>query len=207
MTSYRSHSAVWTLPNILTMFRIVLVPVYLWLFAQETVTGSVGALLVYIIASVTDLYDGKLARSRKEVTTLGKFLDPLADKFLVIGALLQFSFMGLVNLWFVGVIVVRDVWVTVMRIHAMSTNKELRTSTDAKVKTTIQISVIIAIIVFWGARAALVQAGVTGAAIDISLYRLFFNVIVGVAVIFTLYSWGKYMITGYRAKHTSSSKH
>ena len=205
MTGYRTHSAVWTLSNMLTMFRIVLVPVYLWMFAQETVTGAVGALLVYIIASVTDLYDGKLARSRREVTTLGKFLDPLADKFLVIGALLQFSYMGLVNIWLVGIIVIRDVWVTVMRIHAMRTNQELMTSSDAKVKTTIQISVIITIIVFWGVRSILVQTGVTGTVIDVSLYRLFFDVIVGVAVVFTLYSWGKYMITGYRARHSGSS--
>ncbi len=67
--------------NILTMLRILLVPLYLWLFAKGTWSTGVLALIVFIIAAVTDLYDGRLARSRKEITKLGKFLDPLADNF------------------------------------------------------------------------------------------------------------------------------
>ncbi len=182
--------------NILTTFRILLVPLYLWLFDKGTAITAVLALLVFMIAAVTDLYDGRLARSRKEVTTLGKFLDPLADKFLVVGALVQFWLMELVSFWLVLVIIVRDVWVTAMRVHAIARGTELRTSHDAKLKTTIQLTVVITIIVLYGARLVALQLapGYQGEWVNFSYYRLFFDGLLGVAVAFTLYSWVVYII-------------
>ena len=180
--------------NVLTMLRILLVPLYLWLFSQGLWITAICALLVFIIAAVTDLYDGKLARSMKIVTKFGKFLDPLADKFLIIGALVQFWMMGLVNIWLVGVIVVRDIWVTVMRIMAMQKGKELKTSGNAKLKTTIQLTVVITIIVFTGGRIIAMHLGYIGPWINLDGFRIFFNGLVSVAAIFTVYSWIRYMV-------------
>jgi len=180
--------------NILTFFRIALVPVYIWMFSLGRWNTAIIALLVFITAAVTDLYDGKLARSRKEITKLGKFLDPLADKFLVIGALAQFCLMGLVNIWLVAVIIVRDVWVTSMRVVAIVRGTELKTSGSAKLKTTIQLTVVITIIVLTGARIIALHFGYNGPFVEIAHYRLVFNGLLSVAVVFTLYSWVKYLI-------------
>ncbi len=182
-----------TLANMLTSLRIALVPLYLWLFSHRTWGMVILALIVFIIAAITDLYDGRLARSRKEITRFGKFMDPLADKFLVIGALAQFALMELVNIWLVGVIVIRDVWVTIMRIIAIKDGKELKTSENAKLKTTIQLTVVITIIVLSGARITAQHFGYTGPLIDFNAYKIFFNILLSVAVIFTLYSWFRYM--------------
>jgi len=194
--------SIMTLANMLTIFRIVLVPVYLWYFARQTWESVVIALIVFIVAAVTDLFDGRLARSMKEVTKFGKFMDPLADKFLVIGALVQFWLMGLVNGWFVAVIVIRDIYVTYMRVHAITSGTELRTSGDAKLKTTIQLTVIITTIVFTGGRmiAKAAAPGYTGGWVDLEYYRLFFNGLVFIAAAFTVYSWMRYLTAGKAAK-------
>lgn len=186
--------------NLLTSLRIILVPVYLWLFSLHTWTSIILALVVFIGAAVTDLYDGRLARSRREITRLGKFLDPLADKFLVIGAFAQFGVMGLVNFWLVGIIVIRDVWVTALRVIAIKKGSELRTSGNAKLKTTIQLSVIITIIVFTGARMIARHYGYDGPLTDLTAYRILFDALVSIAVMFTLYSWFRYLFKRQPAK-------
>ena len=168
----------------------------------EAKRGGTGMILflVFIIAAVTDLYDGRLARSRKEITAVGKFMDPLADKFLVIGALAQFALMGLVNAWLIAIIVVRDVWVTLLRVVALARGTELQTSGNAKLKTTIQLTAIITIIVFTGARLIALRFGYDGPLVDLGAYRVFFNLLVSVAVVFTLYSWFQYMFRSHPAK-------
>ena len=183
-----------TLANFLTMMRIALELVYLWLFAQGMWLTGILALIVFVTAAVTDLYDGRLARSRKEITKLGKFLDPLADKFLVAGALVQFWTMGLVNIWLVGIIVVRDIAVTFMRVRAIKSGAEMKTSFDAKLKTTIQLTVVISIIVFTGGRIIAMHLGYSGPWVDLNAYRILYNSLLSVAVVFTIYSWFKYMV-------------
>ena len=183
-----------TLANILTYIRIVLVPVYIWLFSFPRWEYRVTALMVFIAAAVTDLYDGRLARSRKEVTKIGRFLDPLADKFLIIGALAQFWMMGLVNGWMVAIIIIRDIWVTVMRVSAIIRGVELQTSKDAKLKTTIQLTVVISIIVFTCSRSILPSLGYSGPLIDPHGHRILNDFLVLVAAVFTVYSWANYII-------------
>jgi len=182
--------------NMLTMLRIALVPLYVWLFSMQRWDTVFIALIVFIIAALTDMYDGKIARRRAEITRLGKFMDPLADKLLVISALAQFWIVGLVNFWLVSVIIIRDVWVTIIRIDAMNKGTELKTSRNAKLKTTIQLTVVITIIVFTGSRFLALHLGYNGQLVDISFHKIFFNLLLSVAVIFTLYSWFKYMIRG-----------
>jgi len=189
-----------TLANLLTSLRIVLVPVYLWLFSLLTWTSIILALVVFVGAAMTDLYDGRLARSRREITRLGKFMDPLADKFLVIGALAQFGVMGLVNLWLVGIIILRDVWMTILRVIAIKKGSDLRTSGNAKLKTTIQLSVIITIIVFTGARMIARHFGYSGPLTNLAAHRIIFDTLVSIAVMFTLYSWFTYLLRRQPAK-------
>jgi len=184
--------------NALTALRIVLVPLYLWLFARNTWGSLIFALIAFVTAAVTDLYDGRLARSRKEITRLGKFMDPLADKLLVVGALVQFWMAGLVWFWFVVVIVVRDIWVTAMRITAITRGTELKTSGDAKLKTTIQLTAIITTIVFFGARLIVMRFAPSyqGFFVDLAIHKLFYNGLVAVAAAFTVYSWITYLTAG-----------
>jgi len=180
--------------NILTFLRIALVPLYIWLFSIGRWYTAIIALMVFVAAAVTDLFDGRLARRRKEITKLGKFMDPLADKLLVIGALAQFCVMGLVNFWLVGVIILRDVWVTAMRVAAIVRGTELQTSENAKLKTTVQLVTVITIIVLTGARIIALHFGYTGPLVNADRLRMFFNILVSVAVVFTVYSWVRYMV-------------
>jgi len=190
----RKEAGIFNPANILTFLRIALVPLYIWLFSIGRWYTAIIALVVFVAAAVTDLFDGRLARRRKEITKLGKFMDPLADKLLVIGALAQFCVMGLVNFWLVGVIILRDVWVTAMRVVAIARGTELQTSENAKLKTTVQLVTVITIIVFTGARIIALHFGYTGPLVNADRLRMFFNVLVSVAVVFTVYSWVRYMV-------------
>ncbi len=105
------------------------------------------ALVIFIIASLTDFFDGWSARKLGQVTAFGKFLDPLADKFLVISALIAFLFLDpLIPLWMVLIIILRDILVTIMRHLAIKKNSTLRTTRLAKIKTGFQMISIIVII-------------------------------------------------------------
>lgn len=134
------------LSNMLTMSRILLTPVFLSLFFAEGWYWKHMALLVFAVASLTDLYDGYLARREGTITRVGRFLDPLADKILTSSALISFVRMGLVEVWLVGIIVGRDVLMTTFRIYALYNGKQVATSKLAKWKTTAQWVVIFVIL-------------------------------------------------------------
>lgn len=127
------------LPNQLTTLRIILTPIFLYLF----ISGDSGlmqiSLVVYIIAAITDWYDGWLARKFNYITTWGKFMDPLADKILTSTAFFAFVFIDVLDLWMVVIVVFRDLFVTGLRLFAEWQNKSFATSYTAKVKTVIQM--------------------------------------------------------------------
>jgi CDP-diacylglycerol--glycerol-3-phosphate 3-phosphatidyltransferase len=100
------------------------------------------SLVVFLIAAVTDWYDGEIARRSGTVTNIGKFLDPLADKFLTSAAFLAFAFLDYVPWWMVVVIVLRDLIVTVLRSMAESRKLHIITSKAAQTKTFIQMIVL-----------------------------------------------------------------
>ena len=115
----------WTLPNLLSLFRILLVPFLAYLLAFTDPVSCALAALVFIVASVTDMLDGWLARRNKSVTDFGKLLDPLADKLLVVTALIMLvavdrSGDSHVLVWLVIIIVAREVAVTVLRGIALT---------------------------------------------------------------------------------------
>lgn len=104
---------VWTVPNVLSMLRLLLVPVFLLLIVQGR---YVAALVVLVIASFTDLLDGFIARHFNQVTRLGQLLDPAADRLYIFAALIGLAAQGLVPWWIVTVIILRDVMLIVLAI-------------------------------------------------------------------------------------------
>jgi len=106
------------LPNLLTVLRIMLVPVLVVALLGNTPDGDVLAAVVFALASLTDLVDGYLARSRGSVTNFGKLMDPLADKLLIIAALISLVSLHRVAAWVAMVIIARELAVTVLRLGA-----------------------------------------------------------------------------------------
>ncbi|MCK5146976.1 CDP-diacylglycerol--glycerol-3-phosphate 3-phosphatidyltransferase [bacterium] len=131
-----------SLPNQLTLLRIVLTPVVAWMLFRETYSWKMAAFAVYFIASLTDWYDGYVARKWGIVTKWGKFLDPLADKVLVLSTMACFSLLGYFPMWMVVVVLVRDIGITILRTYALIKGRQVVTSLLAKAKTFFQMSVI-----------------------------------------------------------------
>lgn len=127
-----------TIPNQLTALRILLVPVFVILLLQEDPLSKVSGVIVFAIASLTDIYDGYHARKYGETTRLGAFLDPLADKLLITAAFLLYVWLGYLQLWMVLLVVVRDVVITGLRVYAEMKDKPVVTSMEAKYKTLAQ---------------------------------------------------------------------
>jgi CDP-diacylglycerol--glycerol-3-phosphate 3-phosphatidyltransferase len=130
------------LPTQLTVLRIILTPVFLFLLFCKGFPFKISAFIVYAIASLTDWYDGYYARKFGTVSKWGKFLDPLADKVLVSAAFVAFYVLDYVRLWVVLIIVVRDFLITGLRSYALFKNQPVVTIYLAKVKTFIQMSAV-----------------------------------------------------------------
>ena len=111
-------------------------------------TTRLSALLVFIIAAITDAYDGYLARKYNQVTLEGKFLDPLADKILVISAFISFAVFDIIDFWMVGIIIFRDLFVTGLRLVISSRGFNFVTSKLSKLKTVFQLTIIIVTLIF-----------------------------------------------------------
>ncbi len=128
-----------TIPNQLTITRIILTPIFAIFFLVDNLTLNQLSLLIFLIAALTDWYDGWLARKYNYISNLGRFLDPLADKILTSTAFFCFVFIGLLNFWMVLIIVVRDLVVTLLRIYGQYKKRIFATSYLAKVKTAVQM--------------------------------------------------------------------
>jgi len=106
------------------------------------------ALIIFIVASITDAYDGYYARKYNEITTEGKFLDPLADKILVSSAFISFALLGIIDFWMVGIITFRDMFITGLRWIISNKGFEFVTSELSKYKTAFQLIIIILTLIF-----------------------------------------------------------
>lgn len=131
------------LPNKLTLFRVVLVPFFMIFLLYEGAAFDWLALIIFVVASLTDLIDGKIARSQNLVTNFGKFADPLADKLLVCAALIGFCSLGRLNAWFVFIIIAREFIVTGLRIVAISSGNVIAAGMAGKIKTVLQMIALI----------------------------------------------------------------
>ena len=135
-------------PNILSLIRIILTPLFIILLFDDFKMAKVFALLVFAIAAITDAYDGHLARKYNQITPEGKFLDPLADKILVLSAFISFAFINIIDFWMVGIIIFRDLFVTGLRFILSSRGFEFVTSKLSKYKTAFQLTIIILTLIF-----------------------------------------------------------
>ena len=166
------------LPNKLTVFRMLLVPVFVILMYINMPYNYLLALIVFVLAAITDALDGKIARKYNLITDFGKLMDPLADKILVIAALMCFIDIKVIPGWIVLIIVSRELSVSIMRAVAACDGKVIAAGSSGKLKTVVQM-VGIVVLLF-------------GIAIDINSIILTGQVLVYISAVLTLYSGIEY---------------
>lgn len=130
------------LPTLLTLSRIVVIPLFVLVTPADNVLGA----LIFVLASFTDFLDGYLARRSGQITKFGIILDPIADKFLVIAALVVLVDMARISVWIAIIIIVREFLVTALRAVALSRDIVIKAEMGGKLKTTSQIVSIICLI-------------------------------------------------------------
>ena len=193
-----------TLPNQLTILRIVLVPVFVYLLMLSSPLMKLFGVIVFIIASVTDAYDGYHARKYGETTRLGAFLDPLADKFLITAAFLVYVWYGYLDLWMVVLVALRDIVVTVLRVYAEWKDRPVVTSSEAKYKTLSQNIFAYVIMLFM----LLAEPTFTGTAVASRMREVLFadylDYIMLAITLFTVYTGVSYLLQN--RKHLMEQK-
>jgi CDP-diacylglycerol--glycerol-3-phosphate 3-phosphatidyltransferase len=147
------------LPNKLTMCRIFMIPLYLVFLYLG---WNIPALIVFVAASLTDLADGKIARSRGLITNFGKFMDPLADKLLTCSAMIAMVDLGRLEGWAVIIIIAREFTISGFRLVAASNNVVIAANYWGKWKTVFQMAMIILLTaaipgIFFGALSQIVK--------------------------------------------------
>jgi CDP-diacylglycerol---glycerol-3-phosphate 3-phosphatidyltransferase len=134
------------LPNVLTVFRILLVPVLVAALLSEGPSGDLLAAIVFAVASFTDALDGWIARRRKSESTFGKLMDPLADKLLVTSALVSLVSLDRLSAWVAMVIIARELAVTGLRQIAIEQGHVVAASVWGKLKTVAQVAMVLCLI-------------------------------------------------------------
>lgn len=183
----------WNVPNMLTLARILLIPVFWYLLmyeeGQNTAT-RLAATAIFVVASITDWLDGYLARRQGLVTTFGKIADPLADKALTGVALIGLSMLGELWWWVTLLIIAREVGVTVVRFVVLK-HGVIPASRGGKLKTIFQMAGIILFL--------LPTAGTPLWVVS--------NVVMGAAVLLTVLTGLDYVDKAYRTRHDSKAAH
>jgi CDP-diacylglycerol--glycerol-3-phosphate 3-phosphatidyltransferase len=149
---------VWTLPNLLSFFRIGIIPVLVYLLTFTDQASAILAATLFLIASITDYFDGYFARRNRSVSDLGKILDPLADKLMVLSVLIMLAAMDRpgepsVPAWLVVVIIARESAVTIIRGIALSEGIVMHAETLGKYKFILQAFAVVGLLIhykYWG---------------------------------------------------------
>jgi CDP-diacylglycerol---glycerol-3-phosphate 3-phosphatidyltransferase len=136
------------LPNALTLLRILAVPVLVVALLDETPNGDALAAIVFALAALTDGLDGYIARRRREETTFGKLMDPIADKLLIVAALISLVSLDRLAAWVAMVIIAREFAVTGLRAFAADRGVVISASWLGKLKTALQVAAVFALILF-----------------------------------------------------------
>ena len=123
--------------NKLTMVRVALIPVFLAVLYIGFPGSNITAMALFIIAGLTDIADGHIARSRGQVTDFGKLMDPLADKVLVVSAMLWFVEQGTMPAWVALVVIIREFMVTALRLIALDHGRVIAAALSGKIKTAV----------------------------------------------------------------------
>ena len=169
------------LPNILALTRLLIAPVMFWIILNPQVFTDAGwdiswnyytAALLFVIASITDFFDGYIARELNQITIVGQILDPLADKMLTLAAFLGLMMSGAASVWAIYIIIVRELFITGLRTLSLSEGIDISASWAGKVKTVAQMIAIGFLLMHWNGGELLLW----------------------IAVALTLYSGGEYLV-------------
>ena len=190
------------LPNKLTVARILLVPFFVAALLIDFPLNNLAALALFGAASITDLLDGKIARKQGLITDFGKFADPLADKILVISALLCFIQLGLCDCVAVIIVLFREFTVTSIRLIAASKGKVIAANIWGKVKTVTQMVAIICVLVM----QIVLDIGALGVALPCCLRCIFYWTGEGLIWVSTLFAIISGIIYVKQNKHFISEK-
>ena len=176
------------LSNKLTVLRIILTPFYLAAMLIDFEYHYLVAVMIFIIASVTDFLDGKIARKNNLVTTFGKLCDPVADKMLTTAALLAFMHLGVCNIWIVMIVLTREFLVTSFRLVASAQGVVIPAGILGKIKTVSQMifSIVIMFMVHFAQTSGM----------DFATLSLVSNILMGISAFLTVISGIKYMVDG-----------
>ncbi len=187
LTTSEERSEVFNLPNCITLLRLGVIPIlFLLLLSPGRILSMIIAVL-FIIASVTDLIDGYVARKYNITTTMGKFLDPVADKLIVSTAMIMMIPIGRIPAWIVAIIIMRDLMVDGLRSIASADGLVIDASGLGKQKTLCQIVAVSALLIHYDTVFG-INAHVVG------------MVILYVALVLTIWSGVNYFITFYEEK-------
>jgi CDP-diacylglycerol--glycerol-3-phosphate 3-phosphatidyltransferase len=175
------------LPNQLTLLRVLLTPVFVVLLLSGSSILLQWSLVVFVVAALTDWYDGWAARKMGYTSRWGKFLDPLADKVLSSAALLTYVALGLVDAWMVWIVILRDFLITGLRSLAEFRGKPIVTSRGAQAKTFGEFVVIYYILILYVGRSVPIVYGRFGSTIDTLMHP---QVLFGMMLLVTLSTVG-----------------
>lgn len=180
-----SRHETFNLPNTITLLRISVVPFLFILLAQPGEFWSLIIAILFVIASITDFFDGYIARKYQMITTMGKFLDPIADKIIVNTAMILLIPIGRIPAWIVAITIIRDLIVDVIRSIASSEGIYIQASILGKQKTLAQIIAVTALIIHYTIFG--INAHIVG------------TVILYIALFLTIYSGVDYFIKLYKS--------
>ncbi|MBE3034391.1 MAG: CDP-diacylglycerol--glycerol-3-phosphate 3-phosphatidyltransferase [Actinobacteria bacterium] len=182
-------SSQFNLANVITISRILLIPVFLVLLLSGIPEpyGDIAAAAVFILAAATDKLDGYVARRNKQITTLGEFLDPLADKLLIAAALIALVSQGRIAAWVAMLIIGREVAVSVLRIVGVSQGVSIPADRYGKLKTVLQIVYVVYVLVPTDKIADLIK-------VSTDVATIIQWVLAGVVVVVTLASGVRYFM-------------
>lgn len=195
------------LPNKITISRILLTFVFIFLINERGILSKVGALFIFSLACLTDYLDGYLARRKGEVTTFGKLMDPIADKILVISAFIAFTQAGLIEVWMVVVILIREFIVTGLRIFALAKGKVIHAYRLGKHKTISSYVAIFLILAFLIFKEIATKMDFYSKSFE-ALSSLLIYILMLVVVLFTIISGANYIVRNtFLLKDFENEKH
>jgi CDP-diacylglycerol--glycerol-3-phosphate 3-phosphatidyltransferase len=168
------------LPNLLTYARIATIPLILWFVEHDSPKNCLWAALIYSIASVTDVLDGFLARISGQVSMIGKFIDPLADKLIVLLLFVYLVPLGRVPPWVVAVVLTRELAVTGLRAIAAGEGLIISASDSAKMKTSFQLIGCVGLLIHYRYTLDLIVAEVDASFHDLGLAFTYMSVVLSV---------------------------
>lgn len=191
-----SRNSAVNIPNALTVLRLLLVPVFIWLKLTDTWEAQWWALGVFMVAAATDHFDGRIARARGIITDFGRIADPIADKALTLSAFVLLSVEEVLPWWFTVLIAIRELGITALRAWFLRRGVVVAANMGGKVKTVLQLLAIWLLLIPWPFFVELNEAN-RGWATVMTYVALG---IAGVALAMTLWSGGEYLLEGLRIR-------